>query len=326
MTRLALTLAILFALGSSARAGGDVGVIVAGEGSMQPQLVAQIESWLSKHGHTLVPSPLPPDAITALIDCVALDIQGCARDIVDKQAKSTSMVYAKIESTSDSDSGARDLTLTAYWFDKGHDAVGQKALCARCTDQSLRTSADAIMKKLVGGGELGHVKLKSNPPGARITIDNGKPIGVTPLDWDLASGTHTIRMDKAGLKPDVRTVIVVSNRTDTLAMDLIPGDGEVQESRRLPKFVPLAVVGAGVAAVVAGALLIHYNQDPGPTQPEFIHHTKPAGIGLVIGGSAAIAGGLAVYLFWSRSSIPPSSTPVAAVSSDGAYIGWLGRF
>src|SRR4051812_16614476 len=187
--RTVITLALLIALGSPARAGGDVGVIVTGESSMQPQIVAQIESWLSQHGHTLVPSPLPPEAVTALIDCFVIEDQGCARSIIEKRAKSTTMVYAKLD-TKNASNGTRDVTLTAYWFDKGHDAITERKTCQHCTDQAMRTTADEIMKKLVGGGAVGHVKLKSVPPGARITID-GQPIGVTPLDWDLPPGKHT---------------------------------------------------------------------------------------------------------------------------------------
>src|SRR5882757_11422887 len=95
----------LFAFTSPARAGGDVGVIITGEGTMQPQLTAQIESWLSQHGHILVPSPLPPDAISTLTDCFVLDNQACARDLVEKRSKSTSLVFAKIEMKSNATSG-----------------------------------------------------------------------------------------------------------------------------------------------------------------------------------------------------------------------------
>src|SRR5262245_7084070 len=119
---LAVGLTTLGALASPARADGDVGVIVTGEGSMQPQLAEQIAEWLSHHGHTLVPSPLPPDAITALIDCVVMGDQTCARNVVETRAKSTRMVYAQIDARNAS-AGTRDVTLTAYWFDRGHDAV-----------------------------------------------------------------------------------------------------------------------------------------------------------------------------------------------------------
>jgi hypothetical protein len=321
MTRAALALAVLLALASSARAGGDVGVIVTGEGSIQPQLAAQIEGWLSQHGHTLVPSPLPPEAITALVDCFALENQGCARDIIDKRARSTSMIYAHVETANN---GTRDVTLTAYWFDKGHDTVAERKTCEHCTDQSLRTIADELMKKLVGGTEAGHVKLKSTPAGARITID-GKAIGVTPLDWDLMPGKHTIQMDKLGLQTASRAIIVVSNQTDTLTMDLVPAGDDAHGDHRLQRIIPFALVGTGGALLITGGLMIHYNQDPGHTQPEMIHHTGPAGVGLVIGGAVAVVAGVSAYFLWPRSP-RTTSTPVAAFTSDAAYIGWLGRF
>jgi hypothetical protein len=320
MTRAALTLAVLLALASPARAGGDVGVIVTGEGSIQPQLAAQIESWLSQHGHTLVPSPLPPEAITALVDCFAIANQGCARDVIERRARTTSMVYAHVETADD---GTRDVTLTAYWFDKGHDAIAERKTCEHCTDQSLRITADEVMKKLVGGSAAGHVRLKSTPAGARISIDN-TPIGVTPLDWDLLPGKHTIQMDKLGLQTASRTIVVVSNQTDTLTMDLVPGDGD-HGGHRLQRIIPLALVGTGGALLITGGLLIHYNQDPGHTQPEVIHHTGPTGVGLVIGGAVAVVGGVSAYFLWPRSP-KTTSTPVAAFTSDSAYIGWLGRF
>ncbi len=318
--RVVLALAMLGALGAPARAAGDVGVIVTGEGSIQPQLVAQLEDWLSRHGHAVVPSPLPPDAITALVDCFVLEDQKCARAIVEHRAKSSGVIYARVE-IKNASNGTRDVTLTVYWFDRGHEAIAERKICEHCTDQSLRTTADEVMKKLVGGGDLGHVKLKSTPAGARITID-GQAIGVTPLDWDLPPGKHTIQMDKAGLTEDSREILVVSNKTDTLAMVLEPptADHSFLQSR----YLPVGLLAGGGALVATGVILIAINQDAGPQQPYMIRNTAPAGIGLVIGG--AVIGGLGAYLMWFRSPDPGGSAPVVALSHDTAYIGWLGRF
>jgi hypothetical protein len=316
---LGLALAALTALRSPARADGDVGVIVTGEGSMQPQLAAQIADWLSRHGHTLVPSPLPSDAITALIDCVVIADRGCAREIVEKRGKSTRMVFAQVDSKNDAGSGTRDVTLTAYWFDKGHDAVAERKICQRCTAQSLRLTADEIMRKLVGSGN-GQVKLKSNPMGA-IIID-GQAIGVTPLDWDLPRGKHAVEMDKPGFLPASREIVVMSDQTDIVAMDLAPA---VQPERGTPwsRIVPIAMVIGGGAAVVAGGVMVAIDQDLGPPEPPVIRNTAPAGVALMIGG--AVVGGAGAYLLWFRSP-RMASTPVASISSDSAYVGWLGQF
>jgi len=315
--RTAIILALLIALGSPAYAGGDVGVIVTGEGAMQPQLRAQIESWLAQHGHTLVPSPLPSDAIPLLVDCIAMDDKGCARNIVEQHATTSSMVFARLDTKNNATSGARDVTLTAYWLNKGHDAVGERKTCEHCTDQSLRTTADEVMKKLLIG-EVGHVKLKSTPDGAKITID-GQAIGVTPLDWDLPPGKHTIQMDKAGLQPRSRDLVIVSNKTELFAMKLTPGDDEQAGSGS--RLIPIGLLAVGGAALVTGVVLIATN-GPDPNQ-RYYRSPSPLGTGLAIGG--AIAGGIGAYLLWLRSP-STTSTPVAAFTSDTAYVGWAGRF
>src|SRR5512140_2548636 len=321
--RIAITLALLASLASPAHAGDDVGVIVTGEGSMQPQLTAQIESWLSQHGHKLVPSPLPPDAITALVDCFVMQDSGCARGVVEQRATSTSMVYARLETKDNASNGTRDVTLTAYWFDKGHEAISQSKTCQRCTDQTLRSTADEIMKKLVGGGDVGHLKFKSTPPGAKIIID-GQAIGVAPLDWDLPSGKHTIQRDKPGLKPESRDVLVISNKTDLFAMKLVALDNDNHgEGKPLPRSIPIGMAAAGGALVVAGGIMLYYDQDPVPSAPATIHNTGPAGAALMISGAVLGGAGAAWLLFRSPKT---TSGPVAAFTRDTGYVGGVGRF
>jgi hypothetical protein len=233
------------------------------------------------------------------------------------------VVYARLDTKNNASNGTRDVTLTAYWFDKGHDAVAERKTCQRCTDQSLRTTADDIMKKLVGGGAVGHVKLKSAPPGARITID-GQAIGVTPLDWDLPSGKHTIVMDKTDRKPASRDIVVASDRTELLVMTLVPsGHDDTGDDGQLPRFVPIGVLAAGGLLLGTGIVLIAIDEDPVPSAPPKIYDTGTTGAMLAVGG--ALVGGVGAYLLWFRSP-KTASTPVAAFTSDSAYVGWLGRF
>ncbi len=324
MTRLALAITLVVALTSAARAAGDIGVVVTGDAALQPQLTAQLESWLAQHGHTLVPSPLPADAITSLVDCFAMDNRGCARDLVEHRSKIASVVYARVDTKANA-GGPRDVIVIAYLFYKGKEPVSQRKACERCTDQTLRTTADELMKKLIGGGDTGHVKLSSNPAGARITID-GQAIGVTPLDWDLPPGQHIIQMDKAGLKPASRAITVASNKLDAVGLVLLPLTGAAPAAEQADstpsKVVPLAVLIAGGALIVAGGVMIAVDQDPGPHEPATIHNTGPTGVGLLAGG--VVVGAVGAYLMWFRS--PHASTPVAAITSDSAYVGWAGHF
>jgi hypothetical protein len=316
LTTGSLALAVVLAATPPARAETSVGVVVTGESWMQSQLSAQIASWLSQHGHTPVASALAPEAQAQLNDCLVIGDQTCARGVVEKAVHAPSILYARIDTHSNG-SDAPDLTLTAYFFDQGHAAIGEKTTCQHCTDQSLRSTADDILQKLVGGGTPGHVTLKSAPPGARITID-GTAIGITPLDWDLPPGKHTIQMDMPGRKSGLRDHVVVSDKTDLIVMTLAPEDRVEPPSRT----IPLALMIGGGAAVVTGAGLIVFS--PGPSRDSrYYYRTWPPGIGVAAGG-AAIAG-LGAYLLWFRSP-ETTSTPIASFTGDTAYVGWLGRF
>src|ERR1700759_3467278 len=89
------TLTLALALAAPARAGSDIGVIVTGESWMQPQLVAEIETWLGQHGHSLV--QLPADALEALKQCfVNANDLTCARGVVDKLPKTSGVIYAGV--------------------------------------------------------------------------------------------------------------------------------------------------------------------------------------------------------------------------------------
>ena len=112
-----------------AHADGNVtvGVVVNGEATMQAPLVAQVESWLRGHGHQLQPTPLPPDAINRLVDCLVLEDQKCARNLIEKRARTESLIFARVD-VSAGDAG-RDITLTAYWFVKGHNAAAERRVC-----------------------------------------------------------------------------------------------------------------------------------------------------------------------------------------------------
>lgn len=142
--RAAITLAIMIGSALPAYAGNEAGVIVTGEGAMLPQTLAQIEGWLSHHGRPVIASPLPPDAISEMMNCFVLGHLNCARDIVDARAKSGTVIYVEV----DPKRGTRDLALTIYWFDKGRAAIGGRGACERCTNDVLSAVTNDLLTKL----------------------------------------------------------------------------------------------------------------------------------------------------------------------------------
>ena len=80
------------------------------------------------------------------------------------------------------------------------------------------------------------------------------------------------------------------------------------------------MIGAGAAAIVAGGLLIAFDQDRSPNQRYYYDTAKYGVASLIAGGLVAGAG---LYL-WLRPAAP-SAAAVAPVPG-GAAIGCAGRF
>jgi hypothetical protein len=305
---------------AAATARGDVGVVVTGEATMQPQLATQLETWLRQHGHTLVSAPLAPEAINTLIDCFVIEDESCARKVIEKRAKAKSVVFARIEvQAATLQSAERTVTLTAYWFDKGKDAVAERRFCERCTELTLKSTADELMAALAGAGqtEVGRLRLTTTPAGARVTID-GRMLGLSPLDQSLSPGDHTVLVELPERTAETRRVTIYRTETTTLDIALAaPGRPE--------RTLAYAAIGAGAAVLITGVVLLAIDEDviaTGPQLPEY-RNTAPGGVALVaIGAAAAGVGG---YLWW-RSTRPRSGHPVAGIARGGGFVGWSARF
>jgi hypothetical protein len=318
MRTLVLVLFVVVAAARSAHAD-KVGVVVTGEATMQPQLVTQLEAWLKKHGHQLVKTPLPPDAINTLVDSFVIEDEGCARGVIEKRAKSA-IVYARVDIQAGGDL-EKTVTVLAYWFAKGQPAVAERRFCQRCSDATLRTTTEDLMKALSKAGqrtEAGKLKLTSNRAGAKVTID-GQPAGNIPFEQDLVVGPHEIAISNNG---DTETRFVEVKVGETTTLDVPLGVKTTGGGGGGSKALPVAMMGIGGALLVTGVVMFAIDQDEGFDQPEFIRNTAPAGVGFGIAGIAVAAGG---YL-WFRKVSRSESAPVAAVSRDGAYVGWITRF
>jgi hypothetical protein len=261
-----VVLSSVLALEATAHAE-KIGIVVTGEATLQPQLASQLERWLHDRGRTLVPGALEPTAINTLVDCFVLEDLNCARSVVEGSASSRSLIFARIEQGT-TDSG-RDISVTAYYFQKGADPIAERRVCEDCTDAKLIDSVDNLMYALV----------HEPPPGDMMVVPPEPP------------------------QPAVAT------------------ESETPAPRR--SLLPYGLMGAGGAALIAGGIMIAIDEDPDPsdTTSKTYRDTGTAGAVLGIAGAAALGTGLYLYLTGHR-----SSAPVAAVSHDGAVVGWTGSF
>jgi hypothetical protein len=317
-----LALALLSLAAVPARADGSidetVGVVVSGEAAMQPQLVAQLETWLRTHGHELVSTPLPPEAINALIDCFVIEDLACARQVVEKRAKTGSIVFAQVNLDSGRTAQDRNVTLTVHWLDKGKDARSERRLCERCTDDAMRSTADTVMTVLTGDSvPRGRVTLRSKPSGAKVSI-GGKELGRTPVTSRLPAGAHTVVFELGDRPAQTRSVKVEAGQVQTVNV-AFPGPPMTARQK-----LGLAVIAGGVLIVAGGGVLFALDEDDTPTRTtdQYYYDTAPGGVALAASGAAVI--GVGVFLLVSKSS--ERAAPTVGLAPGGGVVGWTGRF
>lgn len=299
-------------------AAGTVGVVVTGEAGLQPPLVAQLEAWLRSHGHKVEALALDPPATTRLVDCLTVDDSSCARKVVEAQARTDSIVFARAARE------GKSISLTIYWLLKGRPAVAARRGCEECNVDAVRGAADDLMTSLAPAATVatGRLKLDSTPNGMIVMLDGGK-VGVTPMERDLAVGEHTVVLVDGGTRVGERKIKVLAGATIEVTMPVVyPPD----HTRFVPppppsRVVPYSLFAAGGVSIVGGLVGLYLGQKGGHDDPYVYSGATPLGIAGLSVGAAAIGAG--VWL-WMRGS--QESAPVAMVSSNGSYLGWQGSF
>lgn len=212
---------------------------------------------------------------------------------------------------------------------KGVQAGTAKALLATIRQErqrdgancsSLATDEDARPQE--ASAATGQLKLRSEPSGLVVMID-GVKVGVTPLEHELVAGSHMVALVQDGRLVGDRKIELEAG---TVTEVTIPVEQPASDSRRRSpsRLLPaLLWVGGGLALAGSG-VAFYLGQQGGPEHPEdkYVYRGATA-IGFAIGGTGAAAFGVGLWL-WMRGS--RESTPVAAVSPSGAYLGWQGRF
>jgi hypothetical protein len=142
MRSLTAILILLFVTVAPARAS-TIGVVVIGESGFRPTLARELEAWAAGHDHALAPDFLDPQGLGLLIDCLAIEDHACARKLVEARAKADSVLFARVDVI-----GTQEVTIHAYWIVKQQQVAATTRVCEGCTEASLRTTADGIMKIL----------------------------------------------------------------------------------------------------------------------------------------------------------------------------------
>ncbi len=231
------------------------------------------------------------------------------------------------------------------------DALGNYATAVDWYDKFLAhvpdkmaTQGDEIKKR---EGELrampGKVHIDSNPPGASVTIDDKAQATPTPLDVDLAPGSHVIKLSATGRLPTQKTVDVAFASKQVVSADLDPSPtpplappppAPVAEApppppppppaeprSKLPAYITggLAVVAAGVGTVF-GVMTLNdkSNYDKNPTSNTADNGDTHALICDMSFGVALTFGVTSAVLFLTKDEPPPAAA--STESGGGAHV------
>ena len=304
----------------TARAENDaVRVVITGDDALRTSLVAHVDSWLRARGHAVDASPVPPDVLASLHTCVSRSEEDCARKIVEKRLGHQIVMLANVE-VSATGSAGRNVTVTAFWFLPGRDAVAERRYCETCTEHTLQQTTRELMTALTTSGHhaTGHISITTTPAGAKV-VAGGVPLGITPLEYDLAPGNHVVSVSAAGHEVETREVAIRDGETTRLAIPLV-ASGPVTDRRR-SRALPAGLLAGGAVLLGTGALLVAIDEDPSASGPLEIQDTAPLGTVLLASGGAVVIAGA---LLWFRKG--RDTGPVAGLSPHGGYFAWTGRF
>lgn len=320
MTLIRLLLVATFVLAAPRAHAASVSVVTTGDANLQGALAPAVESWLRGHGHT-IDTPLTTEAVSTLLNCMVMDDQGCARGVVEAQAKGDAVLFVQAMKSRSNNA----TVLIVYWFIKGKEPIGMRRACEECTADLLRSTLEEILGMVLGASAAQHGRLSvaSDPSGLTVLLDN-ESIGVTPLEREVAAGSHTVVLMHRGQRVGEKTVKIHPDVTAEIKIPVVmPPDDAPRGTGRSP-LVGGLVMGLGGAALAAGIVLyVTSEEDTG--EKLYYRDTKTLGLGVAAGG--AVIAGLGVFLWLrARGGDETASAPVVSLTSQGGMVGWSGAF
>jgi hypothetical protein len=315
-------------VGSVSRAHADGAVLVVG--TVSPRDRDVIVDTIKGEGSALslrFSAPAGRDAADASVACLRDKTPwSCVAPVI--RGKDQLVI---VEVDSEHGGGAPMTIVTAHLLISGDEAESFASRnCAMCNEDALKRTVGDLSRDLLqrAAARSGRTKLaiRSRPDRAQIVLD-GRPAGATDTTLATYPGKHTIELQAPGYAAATREVIAVDGSTVDVAIPLPPearrpgpGDPGSPDAHPRSRLLPGLAIGAGAAAIVAGGLLIAFDQDPSPSQ-RYYHNTAPYGVASLAAG--VVVAGAGIYL-WLR----PRASSAAAVAPvpGGAAIGWAGRF
>jgi hypothetical protein len=309
------------------------GVIVIGgnaEERDRAAVTAGITSAARGAGWQLPAKPLTKKETAGLLRCLDPgEPWGCIPGTINAQGIHHALVVAAQKQQAED--GSPVVVLTAKLIvTKPQALVVRQRFCEHCTDDKLTQASTELARQLVQelAVRIGRTVLdvKSNPTGARITLD-GVAIGATDATFNTYPGSHVVIIEKPGYLSQTVSIEAQDGKTAEVSVVLqessssSPSITKQQPQPRTSRLVPLIIIGAGGAAVATAGVLVYLGQQDGPDDKTI--HRRATTLG-VIGGVAGLAAiGAGFYLLWKG---PSASAPTVSAVNGGALVGWRRAF
>ncbi|MFT3698921.1 MAG: PEGA domain-containing protein [Kofleriaceae bacterium] len=312
-----IALVAMSATPSRAEDHTSIGVVVVGDAAIQARLSVYLEHWLATHDRNVISKPLSADAINTITNCLVIDDHPCARSVVESRSKTPIVLFARAEASKD-----KTLVINALWIAKGHEALGERRVCEKCVGEEWHSSVDQMMEAFVQQTvEQGHIHVESDPPGLMVLFDYVQ-IGFTPLDKEVPTGHHRIDLMHGERHVGKKAVQIDAGDTTDVKIKAKLEDEAPVAGPSGSRLVPGIVMGAGIAAVGVGGVFLYYGALGGSDNKYVYPDSTPVGIGVLAAGVGATIIGSILFVQAGH----PKSAPVASVSHDSAYLGWITSF
>jgi hypothetical protein len=344
-----LIIALIALMGTSLlrlqQAGAStISILTSGDPALRDDVAKSAKNWLNTAGFQVIDSPDDETTISRLTDCFLSNDIACGQGAFAKGARTDAMLFLMVGVSTNPKDGSRDIAIDGWFFEKGKDAKVQRRLCQRCRVPAMLAATNDLVTAIgaTSAADSGRLRISSEPAGARIMVD-GQPVGITPMEYQLPSGSHQVTVDKAGFASQSKTVDI--NRTDlsSVRINLIAeSSATVLEKsaiaqKRPSRTVPKVLVYGGTAAIIVGTVLIGAQElrhkDPAPVQQKNEKYFGSTSVGAVVGGLGVVALGTGIYL-WMRSG--GETAPVVSRQTTtglmmtptvgGGVLGWTGSF
>lgn len=302
-----------------------------------------------------VDAAFTPKEVKAMSHCLSTETRAACVESITKKKKVAQVAIFSLE-THRTAQGEDELVISGQLLVPGDNTfAAAQRFCVHCTDDTIESNTRDLTKKLIDqlGRDRGRTVLAvtSEPSNAGVFVDN-ESVGITDLKTAISPGSHTVRVELKGYNTEERSVVGVDGKTVVVALQLVK-EGAVKPGKEpallahsaptrtnethLPAgplpvaqrstFIPKLLMGVGGTAIVAGGILIAFNQDSrtlpaNQEQPRYYHPTLYPGLALAGGG--VVAAGIGVYLLLHKSN--PTTVPMAGLVEGGAVVGFSRGF